>query len=66
MEEKPRAFDKVERGSLDSAKGLDQYGLGSVARPSALDIAGSDKFSSDRTIRQYADEIWGVTPRPVA
>lgn len=25
-------------------------------------IAGSGKFSSDRTISQYAREIWGVEP----
>ena len=27
-----------------------------------LNIAASGKFSSDRTISQYATEIWGVTP----
>ncbi|XP_059398083.1 glycogen phosphorylase, muscle form [Carassius carassius] len=27
-----------------------------------LNIAGSGKFSSDRTISQYAHEIWGVEP----
>ncbi len=27
-----------------------------------LNIAGSGKFSSDRTISQYAREIWGVEP----
>ncbi len=26
-------------------------------------IAGAGKFSSDRTIREYAREIWGVEPR---
>ena len=25
-------------------------------------IAGSGKFSSDRTISQYAEEIWGMEP----
>jgi starch phosphorylase len=28
-------------------------------------LAGSGKFSSDRTIGQYAQEIWGVKPCPV-
>ena len=31
-------------------------------RKSILNVAGMAKFSSDRTIRQYADEIWGVSP----
>jgi len=29
-----------------------------------LNIASSGKFSSDRTISQYAKEIWGVSPSP--
>jgi glycogen phosphorylase len=28
-------------------------------------IAASGQFSSDRTIAQYASEIWNVTPCPV-
>ncbi len=31
-------------------------------RRAILNVAGSGKFSSDRTIAQYADEIWNVTP----
>ena len=27
-----------------------------------LNVASSGKFSSDRTIKQYADEIWKVKP----
>ena len=27
-----------------------------------LNVAGSGKFSSDRTISQYASEIWGIKP----
>jgi starch phosphorylase len=27
-----------------------------------MNIAASGKFSSDRTISEYAKEIWGVTP----
>ena len=30
-----------------------------------LNIAGSGKFSSDRTIGEYARDIWGVKPCPV-
>jgi starch phosphorylase len=35
------------------------------ARKAVLNVAGSGKFSSDRTIAEYAGEIWHVTPRPV-
>ena len=31
-----------------------------------LNIANSGKFSSDRTIAEYASQIWGVQPCPVA
>ena len=30
-----------------------------------LNVAASGKFSSDRTIAEYASEIWGVKPCPV-
>lgn len=32
------------------------------ARKALLNIAGSGRFSSDETIRQYADEIWHIEP----
>jgi starch phosphorylase len=34
-------------------------------RKAILNVAGSGKFSSDRTIAEYASEIWKVTPCPV-
>ena len=35
------------------------------ARKAILNVAGSSKFSSDRTIAEYAAGIWGVEPCPV-
>ena len=35
------------------------------ARKAILNVAGSGEFSSDRTIAQYASEIWNVKPCPV-
>jgi len=35
------------------------------AAMSILNAAGMGKFSADRTISQYAREIWGVKPVPV-
>jgi starch phosphorylase len=36
------------------------------ARKAILNVAGSGKFSSDRTIAEYAAEIWHVQPCPIS
>ena len=35
------------------------------ARKAILNVAASGKFSSDRTIAEYAEEIWNVKPCPI-
>jgi starch phosphorylase len=35
------------------------------ARKAILNVASSGKFSSDRTIHEYATEIWNVEPCPI-
>ncbi len=34
-------------------------------RKAILNVASAGKFSSDRTIKQYAEEIWNIKPCPV-
>jgi starch phosphorylase len=36
------------------------------ARKAILNVAGSGKFSSDRTISEYAKEIWDAAACPVS
>ena len=36
------------------------------SRKSILNVAHMGKFSSDRTIKEYAQEIWGTSPVPVS
>jgi starch phosphorylase len=39
---------------------------GEWARRAILNVAGSGKFSSDRTIAEYAASIWNVQPCPIS
>jgi starch phosphorylase len=54
--------DYVETHERAAAVYEDPHAWGQMV---VANIAGSGKFSSDRTIRQYADEIWGVEPVPI-
>jgi starch phosphorylase len=35
------------------------------ARLSILNVAGMGRFSSDRAVREYAEDIWGADPVPI-
>ena len=35
------------------------------ARMCWINICESGRFSSDRTIRDYADEVWKIEPTPI-
>ena len=50
------AQEQVDEAYRDPAK---------WARMCILNIAQSGKFTSDRTIGQYAEEIWGIEPCPI-
>ena len=52
----------VEGQERVSAAYLDKEGW---ARKCLMNIANSGKFSTDRTIREYAEEIWGIQACPI-
>jgi len=51
------SYDKAHTAGLELYKDRESWN-----RKAVLNIASSGKFSSDRTIQQYADEIWDVKP----
>ncbi|HEY2414935.1 MAG TPA: glycogen/starch/alpha-glucan phosphorylase [Pirellulaceae bacterium] len=50
----------------DRIASLLQYNGSCPIEMAILNIAGSGKFSSDRTIAEYAAGIWNVEPCPVS
>ncbi len=53
-------FDSYKQAKLRALR--DYRDRMSFGRKCLMNIASAGKFSSDRTIRQYADEIWHITP----
>ena len=56
-----RAYLEADQNLLDLYAHQNEW-----AGKAILNIASSGKFSSDRTIREYAEEIWNAVPCPVA
>ena len=53
-------FDSYKKARL--AVNRDYNDRIAFGRKCLLNVAAAGKFSSDRTIRQYADEIWHIKP----
>ena len=54
------AFKQTEERVFEDYKDKKKW-----AKKCLANLANSGQFSSDRTIRQYADEIWGIKPNAV-
>ncbi len=54
------AYAKVQAEVDDAFRKTDDW-----TRKAAFNIARVGGFSSDRTIREYASEIWGIEPQPI-
>jgi len=55
-----KSYLEADRRLLDLYNDQDAW-----ARKTILNVASSGKFSTDRTIAEYAAEIWNVKPCPV-
>ena len=58
-------FDGVRWMGWTSGGAVGDGDSGAWAQKVILNVAASGKFSSDRTIAQYAAEIWKAEPCPV-
>jgi len=56
-----KAYLEADQQLVDLYRGPDAW-----ASKAILNVAASGKFSSDRTIAQYATEIWNAQPCPVS
>ncbi|HEV8676323.1 MAG TPA: glycogen/starch/alpha-glucan phosphorylase [Methylomirabilota bacterium] len=55
-----RAYLEAQRQAVEVYRQPDDW-----IRRSIRNVAGMGRFSSDRTIREYAQEVWHVAPEPV-
>jgi glycogen phosphorylase len=55
-----RAYVECQRRVARAWKDVDWW-----TRASIYNVARSGRFSSDRSIREYAEQIWNITPVPV-
>ena len=51
------SYAEAQKAANDAYKNKSSWATSSI-----LNVASSGKFSSDRTIKQYAEEIWNVKP----
>jgi starch phosphorylase len=54
------AYLRCQRRAAEAYRSTDDW-----ARMSILNVAGMGRFSSDRTVQEYAADIWSATPVPV-
>ncbi|MCD6396400.1 MAG: glycogen/starch/alpha-glucan family phosphorylase, partial [Spirochaetaceae bacterium] len=55
-----RSYDDAHKKALTTYKNTDEWNKKAI-----INIASSGKFSSDRTIAEYAKDIWNLKPCPI-